>query len=452
MKSDRRIFGQNAIFSSDCEQTGLNNNVIVCGGSGSGKTMSVSEPLLLNTVSSSLIVTVTKRRLIDKYSPLFEKRGYNVEVMDFVHPEECTKVFDPLSYIKNETDAVFLAASIVKSRPKHVPAGKDEYWDNAAISLLTAEIGLCIWRHKVQSLPVVLAINDGLRICEKGEGIETSWDSSFDEMEEELGAENYAVRCWHTFKDLPRTTAGCVYSTLNSILDTLFTASLREMMLNENYLCFESIANEKTVLFVYTSAVNPALNCFANMFYSYAIKELFEYGEQLPEGRLPIPVHMLCDDFATGSPILNFPEYISIFREKGISVTLLVQSESQIEKMYERQDAVTIINNCDTYVYMGGMDIQTAENVSKRLNAPLEDVLYMPVGKVIVFRRGQKPIVTERYNIKENPLYKRVTEIYEAKKNNTKSQLKSDKSTGRGVPALRQPDLKYPHIPSSGLP
>lgn len=416
MKADRRIFGQGAVFSSDCGVTGLNNNVVVCGGSGSGKTVSVSEPLLLNTLNTSLIVTVTKRRLIDKYIPLFAGRGYKTEVIDFVDPEKCTKVFDPLSYVKNEADVVFLANSVVRSNPKRGSFGRDEYWENAAVSLLTAEIGLSIQKFGLLSMPSVLSVNSNLRIYEKGDGIETTLDTMFDEIEEEMGADYYAVRCWHTFKDLPRSTAGCVYSTLNSILDTLFTSSLKEMMMKENYLCFENIANEKTVLFVYTSAVNPALNCFSNMFYSYVIKELFEYGEQLPEGRLPVPVHLLCDDFATGSPILNFPEYISIFREKGISATLLVQSESQIEKMYDRQDAVTIINNCDTYVYMGGMDIRTAENVSKRLNAPLEDILYMPIGKVIVFRRGQKPIVTERYNIKENPLYKRITEKYEEKR------------------------------------
>ena len=95
------------------------------------------------------------------------------------------------------------------------------------------------------------------------------------------------------------------------------------------------------------------------MFYAQAFKQLFEFAESRSSGRLPIPVHVLCDDFATGSRILNFPEFISIFREKGISVTLLVQSESQIESMYSPEDATTIINNCDTYLYMGGMALSS---------------------------------------------------------------------------------------------
>ncbi len=417
MRADRRIFGEGAVFSTDCEKTGLNNNAVICGGSGSGKTMSVSEPLLINSFGTSLIVTVTKRRLIDKYAPVFVKRGYNVEVIDFVNPEKSTKVFDPLAYVKQESDVIFLARSIVKSNPlKENQVSKDEYWDNASISLLTAEIGYCLWKYKNQAFPLVLAIHHGLRITEQGDGISTNLDSSFQELEDAEGYDHYAVRCWHTFRDLPLTTAGCVYSTLNSTMDTLFTTPIVNMMLSENYLCFEEIGNTKSVIFVYTSAVNPALNCFVNIFYSYAIKELFEYGESLPDGRLPVPVHMLCDDFATGSPILNFPEYISIFREKGLSVTILIQSESQLRRMYSEFDAVTIINNCDTYVYMGGMDLRTAENVSKRVNLPLEEILYMPVGKVIIFRRGQMPIITERYNITENPLYKKITEGYKRKK------------------------------------
>lgn len=418
MKQDKIIFGNDAVFGTNSEFTGVNNNAVICGGSGSGKTMSVSEPLLLNTNNSSLIVTVTKRKLIDKYAHFFAERGYTVEVMDFVHPEECTKTFDPVSYIKDETDAVFLANTIVRSVPNKDGSDLGEYWINSAISLLTAEIGCIIWQYDHPSMEHVLQINDGLRFFGDDNGITTILDPMFEEIEEKAGGSYFAVRCWHTFKDLPYSTAGCVYSTLNSIMDTLFTSSLRQIMKKENRLCFENIANEKTLLFVYTSAVNPALNCFSNMFYSHVVKSLFEYAESLPEGRLHIPVHMLCDDFATGSPIVNFPDYISVFREKGISATLLVQSESQLEKIYGRQNTVTIINNCDTYVYMGGMDIGTAENVCKRLGEPVEDVLSMPIGKAYVFRRGQKPIFTERYRIRENPQYRKLTKAYEERREN----------------------------------
>ena len=108
-----------------------------------------------------------------------------------------------------------------------------------------------------------------------------------------------------------------------------------------------------------------------------------------------------------------FDQYISIFREKGISVTLLIQSESQLSSTYGSDAATTIINNCDSYVFLGSNDLRTAQNISLRANLPLEDVLYMPVGPEILFRRGQKPIMTKCYSIMENELYQKVTREYE---------------------------------------
>ena len=109
---------------------------------------------------------------------------------------------------------------------------------------------------------------------------------------------------------------------------------------------------------------------------------------------------------------MNFPEYISIFREKGISVTLLLQSESQLEEIYGPGNGTIIVNNCDSYIYLGGMDLKTAQNISLRLNTPLDEVLYMPIGQEVIFRRGQRPILTQRYDIRKNALYQRITKEY----------------------------------------
>lgn len=128
---------------------------------------------------------------------------------------------------------------------------------------------------------------------------------------------------------------------------------MRKMISLEGKVYFERLACCQTVLFVSTSAVNTALHCFINIFYAQAFKTLFEYAESLPSGRLPVPVHVLCNGFAAGGRIQDFPEYISVFREKQISITLLVQSESQLVRMYGSEDAITIINNCDSYLLWG---------------------------------------------------------------------------------------------------
>lgn len=415
MTADRMILGENAIYSTDCNETGLNNNILVCGTSGCGKTMSISEPRLLETYNTSLIATVTKRRLVHKYKPVFEQRGYVVEDLNFIRPAESTVSFDPLQYICSYSDITFLAESIVRANPRKERSNGDPYWDNAAISLLSAEIAYVLMTVENPSFADVLAFHDKLHIFEpaqRGDVITTSHDRAFRRLER-MAPECFAVTCWKTFSGLPTRTAHCIFSELNSSLDSIFSQELRKMIAMENKIDFEQLATRKTLLFVSSSPVNPSLQYFINTFYAQAFKTLFEYAEDLPDGRLPIPVHVLCDDFATGGRILNFPEYISIFREKQISVTLLLQSESQLESMYGKGEATTIINNCDTYLYMGGMDLKTGYSISERLNVPLEEVLYMPIGREYIFRRGQRPLQTSRYNIKQNELYQQITKQYE---------------------------------------
>lgn len=411
MEKEKIILGENCCYSLDSNETGLNNNVLVCGGSGSGKTMSIIEPRLIETKKSSLIVTVSKRRIVDKYIPLFKKRGYEILDLNFVNPQESTCAYDPLEYVESYADITFLAKSIVKADQQKDHSIADPYWDEAATSLLSAEIAYTLMTKDNATFADVLTLNDNLTLDEDGSMLKTSLDAKFKYIASK-DPTCFAVSCWKSFKTLPIKTASCVYGTLNTTIDTIFSPEIREMMEMKKKVDFEQMATKKTILFVTTSAVNPALHSFANMFYAQAFKQLFEYAESRPDGVLPIPVHVLCDDFATGSRILNFPEFISIFREKQISVTLLIQSESQLEQMYGTSNATTIINNCDSYVYLGGMDLRTAQNISLRLNAPLDEVLYMPIGQELLFRRGQRPVNTRRYNIQENDVYKKVTADY----------------------------------------
>lgn len=411
---DRIILGENAIFSSDSNETGLNNNVIVCGSSGCGKTMSISEPMLLESHDSSLIVTVSKRRIVNKYKAMLERRGYVVEDLNFVDPASSSVAYDPLKYVKSYADITYLAESIVKSNPRKNNSNADPYWDEAAASLCSSEIAYTMMTkgRGEATFADVVELHNSIDFVEENGQIVTTLDNRFDRIGEK-DPHSFAVSCWKSFRKLPIRTASCVFGTLNTTMDTIFSPEILKMIKMKKKIDFEQLASRKTVLFVSSSAVNPSLHFFINMLYSQAFKSLFEYAEKMPDGKLPLPVRVLCDDFATGSRILNFPEYISIFREKQISVTVLVQSESQLESMYGCDDAKTIINNCDTYLYMGGMDIRTGRSISERLNMPLEDVLYMPIGQEYIFRRGQKPITTTRYDILKDRQYQEVTREYE---------------------------------------
>lgn len=287
MRADIMILGegQNAVYSTDSNETGLNNNVIVCASSGGGKTCSILEPRLLATFNSSLIVTCTKRRIVDKYRDVFLKRGYSVFDLNFVRPTESNVAYDPLAYVSSYSDITFLAETIVNANPRKENTTADPYWDNAAESLLSALISYVLMTEDNPTFADVLKLNDSLTITDGGSRIETSLDSKFARIAQK-DPNCFAVTCWNSFKVLPIKTASCVYGTLNTTIDTIFSPELRKMINSKNKVYFERLANHKTVLFITTSAVNPTLNCFINMFYAQMFKQLFEYAESLPSGMM----------------------------------------------------------------------------------------------------------------------------------------------------------------------
>lgn len=407
MKYDKVILGEDAVFSTDCKQTQINNNVLVCGSSGCGKTMSLIEPKLLCTNNSSIVLTLSKRRLVSTYAKLFQQRNYQVWDLNFVSPEKSQIAYDPLQYVNSWTDVTYLAEMIVMADVRKKESQADPYWDSTSVGLLSALISYVLMTKERHSMADVIDLFRELRIVKSSDLVETTLDAKFEAIRS-ADPKHFAIACWDSFKQTPIRTAGCIYSSLGTMLDKIFTPQLCSMMRKAEKIDFKKLSSEKTILFVSTSAVNPYLNTFANMFYSQMFKELFEIGEENANGQLALPVQVVCDDFACGAKILNFAEYISIFREKGISVTMMLQSESQLKSIYGEEDAKTIINNSDTYVYMGGNDLDTAKSVSSRLNKPLEEILYMPIGQEFIFRRGQKPIITRRYNILEDKEYQEV--------------------------------------------
>ena len=414
--TDRLILGagENCGFSSDSQKTGLNNNILVIGTSGCGKTVSILEPRILETFHKSLIATVTKRMIVKKYFSLMKRRGYKVWDLNFVHPGDGNCGYDPLRHIGSYNDITFLARSIVLANPQKAVSNADPYWYDGAVSLLAAEIAYILIIKENPTFADVLEFHNNLKFEERSGVISTNYDQEFEGLARE-DPSCFAVSCWKSFKQLPVKTASCIFSALNTTIDSIFTPELKEMFRMEKMVDFEELASEKTVLFITTSPVNSSLNSFISSFYGTVFKDLFEYAEEQPDGKLPVPVDVLADDFATGCPVHMFEQYVSIFREKGLSVTVLIQSESQLSSLYGREKSTTIINNCDTIVFMGSMDLETGRNISARANRPLEDILYMPIGSEIIFRRGMKPIFTKRYDIFQNEMYQEVTADYEKK-------------------------------------
>ena len=404
--------GPAGTYSMDPRRSPVNNNVMVIAGTGGGKTKSVVEANLLHAQHQSMVVLLTKRRLLDQYRVHLKKRGYRIKVLNLVNPDESALGFDPMLHIKDDSDLALLGKSLMECTGD--TSERDRYWQNSAASLFCAVAKLAIHKYgKDARMKHVLYL---LRY------IDVSCSEYYDDDEERMvhvsdccPKEDFeALReedpkmysDWCQYKENASNTAACIRGVLLTAINTLMTDGICNMMAKEQQLDFCSLVRQKTVLFIVTSPVNPALHPFANLVFGSMFKELFEYAEKLPNGRLPIPLTAICDDFATGGQIPNFQHHISIFREKGIAVMMLVQSLSQLAAMYGNNGAITIRDNTDNIVYMGGNDLETADQIARRINKPVDEVLSLPIGQEYLFRRGQKPLQLQRYQIYDDPLYR----------------------------------------------
>ena len=409
--------GADGFFDTNPEFSQINNNVLVIAGTGAGKTKSVVETNLLHSHHRSMVVLLTKKRLLNLYSPLLRKRGYDVKILDLVHPEKSEYGYDPILHVKDDSDLMTLGQSIMNCT-KTISA-KEPYWENSACSLFCAIFEMA--KIKYERTP---RMREVLHLLYHIDEPEIAWQYDSFRSDDEEWYEDYAEKIsiadefellkyteprtysdWRQYNNNADVTKACIRSVLLTAVNTLMTKGLCKLMNKERQLDFPSLAKRKTVLFILTSPVNPALHPFANLVFGSLFKELFEYAESLPEGTLPVPLLAICDDFATGGTIPDFQHHISIFREKGISVMMLIQSLAQLTAMYGENGSQTICDNTDSMVYLGGNDLYTAEQIACRINKPVHEVLTLPVGTEFLFVRGQKPLELLRYQIYDDPLY-----------------------------------------------
>ncbi len=380
-------------YSLNDHETRLNNNVLVVGGSGTGKTRTIVTPNL-HEAAGSYVISDPKGDLYKKYVGYLREKGYQTVLVDFAHPEQSAH-YNPLHNVRATQDILKIASVVVNAK---ISVGVDPYWDSMTIILLSAIIAYMI---ETDYQPCNFA--SILKLVREGERMNDDCKSSklanrFDVLKKQ-NPDSWACSQFENVNQTPYRTYDTIRSTLAAKFASFDTQELQSMM-EENDIEFAAIGQEKTAVFVTVSDTDRSMDSLVNMFFTQTMQALCDYADNAcPNNRLPVPVRFILDDFATNCRIEEFPRMISSIRSRGISVMLMIQAESQLRQGYGH-DGKTIISNCDTYVYLGGNDVETAQAVSVRCDKSLKQVLYMPVGSCWVFRRGSQPVYTKLLDAK----------------------------------------------------
>ena len=426
---DKTILAKNVVLDGGLGVSCPNYNQIVFGGSGTGKTVSIGLATMCHMRNSSLMATFAKRGIVNCADAFFRSLGYQTKIWNVANPGKGETVPDPLDYVASYDDVQELAHQIANGNPEYQRSTKfDPYWREASESLLTGLIFYVLMTEKKPSMKKVIDLFYTMKIFENGKGITTTLDSKIEWLEMKA-PESVAARKLRSYAQLPYATAGCVRDDLEKAIQYVFPVSIQSAMSEEAYVSFEEFASNRTAIFIITSPVRASSYGFANLLFGIAIRQLMEFAESQENNHLPKDVKLFFDDFCV-APILNYEKAIATFRAAGISSMMLCQSLSQLDAIYGPDNSSVIMDNCSTVVYLpGGMNKKTCSYMSEIINLPLEEVMFMEMGKVIIFHSGMRPVIAQRYNTYDDPMYQKFIEAGREKtngkteENNWKSEM-----------------------------
>lgn len=414
--STKRILAQGELMSNDTWQTGINNNDLIIGPSGAGKTRGYVMPNILQC-NESMVIADTKGSLYGQFAPLLRKRGYRVMNIDF-SDTLASEGYNPLNYIRFdrrrrkfvEQDIMTLSAAIIPRTDTREP-----FWDESARMLLSALVGyvLEVLPQKEHTLEYVVGLFSAMDGSTPPKPL---YHDLFQELVKEK-PDSFAARQYQLYSRLQGAdrTDACVQSFLARALSPMAFDGPVHMYNCPSQVNFRDLGREKTAVFLTVSDTDRSMDSLASLFYTQALNSLCHSADKdYEDHRLPVPVRFILDDFATNVRIPDFEKVISVIRSREIYVSIILQSISQLESVYTHGDSMTIINNCDNCLYLGGQDVETARYIAAKANRTADSILNMPLGSAYLFTRGQKPRIVKKYDVRLHGAYAEMEQAKES--------------------------------------
>lgn len=401
-----RILADGVTVSNDTWATGLANHDLIIGPTGGGKTRGYVLPNLLST-QESCIVADSKGTLRRQVGGILERRGFRVLELDFTDLMHSTWGYNPLRFIRydeqrecwNEQDIITVAAALVP-----VTSRTDPFWDLSARNFAEALIGYTLDNLSQEEHTLVSVAK---LFAEAETGV-------LDELMREyctICPDSFAAMRWKFLQGGRKAdkTYSSILAILSQKLSNYSFGGVRQLFTNKNQIDFAAISQEPTAVFVHVSDCDFSLQNLMSLFYTQALQSLITEADSRPDNRLQIPVRLYLDDFAN-LIIPDVDKTISVIRSREISVSIVLQSVTQLEGLYDHDKAMAIIDNCDHLLYLGGQSVETARFIGAKANKPASAILNLPLGKAWLFERGALPREVKKYDLTRHPLYRQLPE------------------------------------------
>ena len=361
--TERIMLGRNKI-----PKYNINKNVLVIGGSGSGKTRFHVKPNIMQ-MNASYVITDPKGTILLECGNMLKNNGYKIKVLNLIDFSQSMR-YNPFNYIKKESDILSLINCIMENTSDKNKTGGDEFWSKAE-SLYYQAIVSYIWEEVPQeekNINTLLEMLNASEVSEENENFKNEIDILFENLKNK-NPESYAVRQYTKYKLAAGKTAKSILISCAARMSPFDIKSVRDILSTDD-LEIDKIGDEKTALFVIVSDTDSTFDFIAGMLYTQIFNVLCEKALE-NDGALKEHVTFLLDEFAN-QKIPNFERTISVIRSRNISAHIVLQSYSQLKSRY-KDDAETIINNCDSFLFLGGKG-STLKEISASLGKQTIDV------------------------------------------------------------------------------